>query len=145
MHHVNNKLTIVKPFPGGEKKRVKITIRIHLHLILFASSFSLINSFLTALISLFQKRIPHENFELLLRLVRNGVSRKTRNVWQKKRIKNKEQRKWSLKVPKKRQAKRKLKTLPVARTGSRSKTWRSEISLGSFSYISCLSWSYFSY
>lgn len=40
----------------------------------------------------------------------------------KKRIKNKEQRKWALKVPKKRQAKRKLKTLPVARTGSRSKT-----------------------
>lgn len=31
-----------------------------------------------------------------------------------------------------------IKQVPVARTGSRSRTCRSDISLGSFSYISCL-------
>ena len=30
--------------------------------------------------------------------------------------------------------------LPVARTGSRSRTCRSDISLGNFWYISCLVW-----
>jgi hypothetical protein len=34
----------------------------------------------------------------------------------------------------------KTKRLPVASTGSRSRTCRSDISLGSFSYISCLRW-----